>query len=345
MNKRTLKRFALLLSSVIFVLLLVLLLEGVTRILKPEINFQDTERSLLRSNAFGETYGWRPNASGICFGNRVFIDEFGFRKIAAPQNYSESWLLLGDSVTFGVGVETQDTFAQLLQDAHPEARVWNTAVIGYDAGNYEDVFNHLMAKAESLPNLKRVFLFFCLNDVDMGQELESALGNRANRWQLTENVLSFLRRNSKLYLLVKSGLSDRSKFYFEQDYRFYADEGKNFRQAMGILAGMNDYLKNRGVEFTVVILPYEYQLRARDEQNRLPQKRLTAYMAETGISYIDAYDYFLRANDETSTNFLFADFGHFSKKGHRTIYNLLSEKLSAPASAASQGAGAKQREQ
>src|SRR5687768_7200136 len=114
------KRFVLLLASVIFPLTLLLVLEAGTRLLKPEINYQDTERTLLRENAFGTSYGWKQNASGICFGKRVYTDGDGFRKMASPESYKDSWLMLGDSVTFGVGVETRDTFAQLLQDEMAE---------------------------------------------------------------------------------------------------------------------------------------------------------------------------------------------------------------------------------
>jgi lysophospholipase L1-like esterase len=340
LKKRVIKRLALLLSSVVFSLALVLLLEGLTRILKPEINFQGTERSLLRERVYGETYGWQPNATGVCFGEKVYIDESGFRKISSPQGYKESWLILGDSVTFGVGVETKDTYAQLLQDDHPEARVWNTAVIGYDARNYRDVFYYLMADEKRLPNLKRVLLFFCLNDVDLDADLETALGKRPSKPQLAESVLSFLRQNSKLYILTKNTFSDRSKFYFTQDYQLYAGGSDNFTETVNILGEISGYLRDRNIDFTVVILPYEYQLRERNEQNLLPQKRLAASLAEKSISYIDAYDYFARQGD-AKADYLYADFGHFSKKGQRVVFNFLKERLNASPTTASSGEATK----
>jgi lysophospholipase L1-like esterase len=337
LNKRMIKRFALLLSSVIFSLALILLLEAGTRIIKPEINFQDTERSLLREKVYGETYGWQPNATGICFGEKVYIDEFGFRKINSPQNYKDSWLILGDSVTFGVGVETKDTYAQLLQDDHPEARVWNTAVIGYDARNYRDVFYQLVSDDKRLPNLKRVLLFFCLNDIDLDAKLETAQGKRPSNSRFAESLLSFLRRNSKFYILAKNTFSDRSKFYFKQDYQLYANSSENFTETMNILGEISNYLRERNIDFTVVILPYEYQLRERNEQNLLPQKRLGASLAEKSISYVDAYDYFARQSD-AKEDYLYADFGHFSKKGHRIVFNLVKERLNTVSSTASPGA-------
>ena len=282
------KRFALLLSSVVFSLSIVLLLEAATRIIKPQINFQDTERSLLREKAFNETYGWKPNSSGVSFGMRVYIDEFGFRKMYSPENYKDSWLILGDSVTFGVGVETKDIYAQLLQDDLPETRVWNTAVIGYDARNYRDVLYQLVSERQSVPNLKRVVLFFCLNDIDLGLAMAKELNSREGQSGFSERLLSFLRRNSKFYMLAKNIVSDRSKYYFTHDYQLYTDQGTNFPETMNILDEMNSYMRSRDVDFTVVILPYEYQLRGKEDQNLLPQKRLSAFFAEKKISHIDA---------------------------------------------------------
>lgn len=321
------KRIALLFSSVLFSLSIVLLLEAATRVLKPEINFQDTERSLLREKAFGETYGWKPNSSGVSFGKRVYIDEYGFRKMASPESYRDSWLILGDSVTFGVGVETKDTYAQLLQDNLPETRVWNTAVIGYNARNYRDVLYQMLSEKQSVPNLKRVLLFFCLNDIDLGQAMEKDLDNKPGQSGFSERLLSFLRRNSKFYMLAKNIVSDRSKFYFTHDYQLYTGQGSNFTETMNILDAMNSYLHNLKIDFTVVILPYEYQLRKKEDQNLLPQKRLSAFFEEKKISYIDAYDYFVRQGGDEKDDYLYADFGHFSKQGHSVIFNLLKERL------------------
>ncbi len=328
LKRRALKRFVLLLSSLLFSLLLVLLLEAFTRILKPEINFQDTERSLLRERAFGDTYGWRPEATGISFGKRVVIDSHGFRKMNVPDSYEESWLILGDSVTFGVGVETEETFAQLLQYELPHARIWNTSVIGYNTRNYRDVLYNLTAgnPNEVTTKLERVLLFFCLNDIDLGQVMEMDFGAESNLG-FRDRLLIFLRRHSKFYILMKNKVSDRSRFYFIHDQRLYTDEGMNFTESMRILSEVNDYLRNRGVRFTVVILPYEYQLRAREEQNLIPQRRLAAFLSERGIDFIDAYDALARSGQGSADNYLYADFGHFSKKGHKVVFELLKERL------------------
>lgn len=318
-----------LISSTSLSLLALLLLEVGTRVFWPEIGFQDTEKSLQRNNAFGNTWGWVPNASGICFGKRITIDEFGFRKMNAPRNYTSSWLILGDSVTFGVGVDTEDTYIQLLQNALPSIKLWNTAVLGYDFSNYKDVLRHWIVENQSVPKISKVIMFVCLNDVDVHDTADNNPRIKVvSSSSSIEQVISFLRRNSKLYILLKNTVSDRSKVYFQHDYQLYNNESKAFTEAMNAVDEMNALLRERNIEFVTVILPYEYQLRAKEDQYLLPQKLLTAHFKEKGIPYIDTYSGFERAGDK-QRNFLYADFSHFSKDGHRIVADILKEHFKA----------------
>jgi lysophospholipase L1-like esterase len=328
LKKDWIKKLTLLLASLVFCALIILLLEAGTRILWPEINAQDTEQSLLRPKAFGDSYGWQPQATGTSFGKTVFIDEFGFRKLSSPKHYNDSWIILGDSVTFGVGVETEETFVQLLQDTLPGTKLWNTAVIGYNVRNYRDTLYHLASERRNVPNLRKVLLFLCLNDIDLHNNIEQAPSNRALNHRYVQNLLSFMRRRSKFYILMKDALTDRSKFYFLNDYQLYKEGGESFTQSLEILNEVNTFLRSRNIALTVVILPYEYQLRTKEAQYLAPQKLLTAHFKELGISYLDAYEYFERSEGDKKDFFLYADFGHLSKKGHRIVFNLLRERMS-----------------
>lgn len=327
MKKAWIKKLILLLASLVFCALIILLLEVGTRILWPEINAQDTEQSLLRPKAFGDSYGWQPQTTGTSFGKTVFIDEFGFRKISSPQHNTDSWIILGDSVTFGVGVETEDTFVQLLQNTLPRTKLWNTAVIGYNVRNYRDVLYHLTSEQQDVQNVRKVLLFLCLNDIDLNDNIEQAPSTRALNYRYVQNLLSFMRRHSKFYMRMKAALTDRSKFYFLNDYQLYKEGGESLTQSMEILNEVNTFLRSRNISLMVVILPYEYQLRTKDAQYLAPQKLLAAHLKEMGISYLDAYEYFESSEGDKKELFLYADFGHLSKRGHRIVFNLLRERL------------------
>jgi hypothetical protein len=323
------KRIALLLFSILFCLVILLVLESVTRVLLPEINFQDSDRALLRQRAYGDSYGWEPNATGICFGKQVAIDEFGFRRLTAPGSYDSSWLVLGDSVAFGVGVDAEDTFVQLLQNNLPHTRVWNTSVIGYDMRNYQDTLKHFTVETEILPRPQRVLLFICLNDIDLQSTFEKDLSVTPFKSGYVESLLSFLRRRSKFYMFIKNVVFDRSRAYFMHDLQLYQKRGPELSESLAIIDNMNTSLRERSIKFTVVILPYEYQLRKKEAQNLLPQQAFGSYFKEKGIDYIDAYEYFERAPDDKQQYFLYGDFAHFSKKGHQLVSDLLKERLKA----------------
>ncbi len=322
------KRIGLSVFSTILCLLIFLLLEAGARGFWPEIGFQDTEKSLQRKRAFGNSWGWVPNSSGVCFGKRITIDEFGFRKMAAPEKYSSSWLILGDSVTFGVGVDTENTYIQLFQNTLHSVRLWNTAVLGYDFKNYKDVLRHWIVDNHSIPNIRRVLLFICLNDVDISGSAFENPHIKPVTSNYVERVMSFFRRNSKLFILMKNAVSDRSQVYFQHDYQLYNNESRAFIEAMNILGEMNAFLRERNIDFAAVILPYEYQLRTKNERHLLPQKLLASSLKEKGILYLDAYPYFELAGDGPK-NFLYGDFSHLSKNGHEVVANILKEHFRA----------------
>ena len=327
MKRLWIKKLLLVLSSLAFCVICIFLLELCTRLIRPDINFQDTERSLLREKVFGETEGWQPNASGISFGTRATIDEFGFRKLASPDKPAASWLILGDSVTFGVGVADEEIYVQLLQNDLPTVKLWNTAMIGYNIKDYRNVLHHFTVARQNRPDIKRVILFFCLNDLDLGQRLEKGQGPSLGTPGFAAQIMSYLRRHSKFYMLAKNAMSDRSRVYFLNDLQLYKEDGEDFKLATNMLSEMQTFLQARGIDFTIVIPPYEYQLRTKDEKHLIPQKLLTAYFKEKGIAYIDAYEHFARFGGDVSQNFLYADFAHLSTNGHRLMYNLLKEKI------------------
>ena len=288
---------------------LVAALEVSVRLIAPSVNLQGTQMSLLREHAFGDSVGWRPNARGISFGKTVNIDGAGFRRHNSPSS-GPTWLILGDSVTFGPGVDSRDTFVHRLQDVHPKVRIINTAVVGYSARNYLDVVNTIMDRQPP----ERVLLFFSLNDVygDFDQITQ------------TQTLRGWLRSHSKLYVLLKGRLLDRSRSFFEHDRAYYDPPGTDFRQTVNILLEIRDRLASRNIPLDVVLMPYEYQLRVNNVQVRNPQRRLLDSLRKLGIRGTDLYDGYRSTGEQAKTLFLFGDPMHFSVAGHAETARLLN---------------------
>ena len=101
--------------------------EGLNEILEP-----DPERFWrLRPNITKRLEGEIAGSRQISF--FVSTDKHGHRRTAELSSAAHTVLFLGDSCTFGVGVDDDQTFASLLQDRLPATRCLNAGVPGYSA--------------------------------------------------------------------------------------------------------------------------------------------------------------------------------------------------------------------
>ena len=83
-----------------------------------------------------------PNIEAIAFSKKVFTDKFGFRVPNKNFNYDEnnsSVLIIGDSVSFGVGVEEQNTFTGALRSNFKNLNFFNSSVSGYHLKIYPEI--------------------------------------------------------------------------------------------------------------------------------------------------------------------------------------------------------------
>lgn len=142
---------------------LLLALEGGVRFTLPHINPQHGNASLLAADRFAGSYGYKPNARGLEWGVEMVTDEHGFRidPNFMPANAHRTMLVVGDSVSVGLGVAAGDTYSSRLQQAWPDVRILNASVTGYDLADYANV---LEAVLPTQP-VEGIILGLCLNDV------------------------------------------------------------------------------------------------------------------------------------------------------------------------------------
>ena len=76
------------------------------------------------------------------FSKKVFTDSLGFRIPKKNFNYKDknsSVLIIGDSVSFGVGVKEQNTFVGLMRNEFKNLNFFNSSVSGYNFKDYSEV--------------------------------------------------------------------------------------------------------------------------------------------------------------------------------------------------------------
>ena len=326
--------------------LLLVLLELGVRVACPEINYLDTDARLFVQDVHGATHGNAPDFRGRSFGARVSTDRLGFRPVADTHLDRPALLLLGDSVTFGVGVEDGSTFADFLASRSPDRRVINAGCIGYDVEDYGNFVERFVLPRREELRIETVVLGFCLNDLSpvSGESIRtahapgSAGGGGPVTW-LNERlpfVNRLLRSRSKLFLLFKGLVFDSGRAYFEADLALYreADAVANLERRLAELQGA---LKGASIPLRVALFPYEYQLReGTAEEDLEPQRMVEAMLRRSAIPFLDLaeafHDDMRRSGNGQRAYFLYNDPMHLSVLGHRVVAEALAAWLSASSS-------------
>lgn len=310
------RTFLIVTSSVVGILVV---LEAGVRLFGPPIPEVGTDRTLVADSVFGSSRGLRPGSSGTSNGARVDVDARGLIHYGSSRaEGAPGWLFLGDSVTMGIGVDPDSTFAGWVAAETDSLEVWNPSLIGYAVDDYARVFDSFAGN----PDLRRVTLFWCLNDVypdgkagDPGS-LVRMTGGRLLRW---------IQRNYRTYHWLKALVMDRPRSYFEYVNGRYESDPGLVEEAVAGIRRMKMVAEREGVEFAVVLLPYEYQLREPGHMG--PQEMLVDLLADDSMAVYEPSSYLRDGGIRTSDLYLFGDGIHFSATGHRALARFIGARF------------------
>lgn len=283
----------------------------------------------------------------------VYADDRGFRrgKLEVPPDPELPVALwLGDSFTFGFGVDHEDTFVARL-DARDDRRFRhrNAAVLGYGPVEYRLMLEELLA---SEPAPKRLFVTTFLgndfNDTIIDKRVpirNGVLGDQGD-------PKSWLKRNSHAYRLTArlyhqkvdgSGLKKISGIE-----RLESWQREPLKTAVGryreSFAAIARRCADRGIELEVVLIPGSYMLAAAG--GRIPASpepgidhlhpihTAKHLFQELGIRTLDLTPALAR-HEVTEVLFKFDE--HFTPFGHQVVMQAILQahpELSAPRNAA-----------
>ncbi|HVO75394.1 MAG TPA: SGNH/GDSL hydrolase family protein [Ignavibacteriaceae bacterium] len=303
------------------VILLFLVLEFLVRIFVPGIRLQGTDVSLFEDNIYYSSAGLKPNTSGVSNGAMIYTDKYGFRKNRTSfDKTKKSILLLGDSVTMGIGIETDSTFSSILQDSLESPNILNPSMFGYNIQDYKNLLNYFLSKGEL--QITHVVICWCLNDIYDKSINAFEVPGRSIRYFFGD-ILSWLSNSSCLYTYIKTLVSDRSKGYYIFDSKLYRNK-KLLERSVFILNEMKMKCRESRIQFSVLLLPYEYQLRV---NKPYPLIILEKSLTENGIEVINAFPFFKNQNINSKSFYLYGDGIHFSNAGHKVIAAALYRDL------------------
>lgn len=291
------------------------LLEGSARLLEPppvqreeylwdwSERFKDSEFYTLEK---GE--GYPPNEETNVDGLRDFTRPI---ERVTPE-YPRRIVILGDSVTFGHGLEASQAFPRLLESSRNRVDdAFNVALPGWSTRQERLAYERIARKYK--PNA--VLLAVCLNDL---AELQ------INLTKPPAYLLALFKHSAAVRLAL--GASRREIGAVEELFREPNSPRVNdaFRLFFQELRSLRDEVVKDGAGFQVVVFPFRFQL----EPNAPPptvQERIAAFGAAESVP---VFDVLKDLKEDKSPTHLFLDYDHFSEAGHVRVAQLLDRELS-----------------
>ena len=278
----------------------------------------------------------KPNNTFKVFGKKSKTDKNGFRiplKNFSYKNEKNSILILGDSVTFGVGVKEKNTFIGILRNNLQDYNLYNTAIFGHNIESYLYILkkNHKKFKNE----MNEVVIFLCLNDlvpyqgaVFKKKEKEKKEIDNFEK-KIVKNTFAlklnnFLRERSSLFVLLKGFLTNPIERYYNHTKVLYDNE-KNLKGFEKFVIDIDEFMSKNDLKYRYVLLPYAYQVRNNCKKKFLkPQEIIKEILNKKNLNLRDYTSEFCKTPNNNDL-FLKYDPVHLSNYGHRFVSELLMQ--------------------
>lgn len=252
-------------------------------------------------------WDYRPYKNGIAGEKNVFTNEHGFRdrkniqKKKSDDIYRISFI--GDSTTFGFGVDLEDSFVKVFESTINEKsnqikiQALNHGIDGYNINQIAELLRSRILDF----NPDKIIYTLCLNDFDF----EESSGNKILFFKKPDNFLLFGLQ--KLYRKVFN--IDFHRWYFNKNQEIF------FNQVQKMKA-ISD---RKNIDLEIVILPAFYQDKADFDDYPIEDihQKLKHFFEEEQIPYKDLLSDF-RKSKESPKN-LAKDIWHPNERGHEFI--------------------------
>ena len=111
------------------------------------------------------------------------------------------------------------------------------------------------------------------------------------------------------------------------DEKFYASTTPVIKNAINKLDKLNKLSSKNQIDFKVILLPYEYQIRNVNSLEIKPQQLMSLKLNQKEIICLDPIQYLVDRKIPSKEMFLFGDGIHLSNVGHRLISEFVVKSL------------------
>lgn len=260
----------------------------------------------------------KPNVETKLMKVDVSINSDGFRdrKYLLEKNNKYRIIFLGDSITFGWGVEQNETFESILETELN--KLYPTEILNFGIGNYntEQEINLFLEKGLKY-NPDKVVVFYFINDAEV-TPIKSHL-----EWLGHSQFLTYYW--SRLHRLFTNLASSQNyKNYYTN---LYQENQEGWQRTKAAFLKLKEIAHQKKIVLQVVLLPELHKL------ENYPFKKehgmLTSFLNDNQIQNLDLIS-FLRDWKEPTQLWVAKDDVHPNRLGHQLIakysLNFISKK-------------------
>lgn len=232
------------------------------------------------------TYELKRNVDLELDGRVLRINRYGIRSVTNEIPEGDTLALLGDSVTFGVGISQEDTIASLLDERLDGIRVVNFGVPGYGAAEILEFF-----KSRSVvyrPN--RVVYLLNPNDFARRDTIYEGADNGLYRMYRRPRLKTPWFVGKMIYRFKKGGQPVSIPWY---EWLYRANRDFTLEQ----VAGMAAHARLGGADFLVVLLPSGHAFQSGRYHLHSMYSEIRGHLLGRGIECVDPTDDFAEAPD------------------------------------------------
>jgi len=319
------------------------LAEVCVRVLSPAM----AQPGLVQIHQPSDTYGFElaPGSVGQgMLGEDISINPQGARDAPFTDKRNNKRIVaIGDSFTFGIGVELEDSYVKqlesMLRETDKNVEVLNLGVGSYNFWHYLEVLNNRVV--DLVPDL--VIIGFYLDDLSVPGHPQTVIPHNpfeqrvhddftaSALWNLIRNLMTRLEaryRHRRGYEYL-AGIEERKNYIGgrKPDHIFYRlqtgsmDPGlyRAFGEAVDKLAAWSI---RENVPVVVVFIPDASQINEPIRQS--VNRTVASEMARVGIEFVDATPIF-EAQPDARPLYLFPLDAHTSPSGHALIAQVLAQ--------------------
>lgn len=308
-------------------IILILILEILVRVFNIVTLQGNTKNILFSKNNITLS---KSNKNFKVFGIQSKTDEYGFRIPLNNFQYNEQkpyTLILGDSVSFGVGVKEKDTFVGIIRKK-TQSNLLNTSIMGHNFKSHLQLLKENYKKFNK--NIDQVVMFLCLNDIVPFQGVVKKEDINNNNFfenflknKFTINLNIFLREKSALFVFLKGIFTNPVKRHYDYMLALYEGE-ENLNESENYIKRIRQFSSKNNIKIKFILLPYAYQINKNCRKDLMaPQKFINKIFTKQDLKLYDYSSNFCKNKD--SNFFLRFDPVHLSKYGHKYVSNLLME--------------------